>query len=165
MSKDFNETVLHRIRSRWSCACGGQTMSLMRQRAVEKSVRRAARLSWVPRFHLGRATAQTTIERCQLCGLLLLSTRDFFLACGKSRASSVIRQAAVSCSPELSVQHAVKLGKCTWDTETCARVRGVCQLLRAAVTDNLTIVSERRPDIWHIGLIRHVLGTVERRLC
>jgi hypothetical protein len=52
-------------------------MSLMHRRAGEKKVRRAARLSWVPRFHLGRATAQTTIGRCQLCGLLLVSTCDF----------------------------------------------------------------------------------------
>jgi hypothetical protein len=70
MSKDFNETVPQRILSRWSSACGDG----------EKSVKRAARLNWVPRFHLGRATAQTTIGRCQLRGLLLVGIDMRFLS-------------------------------------------------------------------------------------
>jgi hypothetical protein len=48
MSKDFNETVPKGsdLAARWSSACGGQTMSLMRRRAVENSVKksRAAKL-------------------------------------------------------------------------------------------------------------------------
>jgi hypothetical protein len=145
MSKDFNETVLHRIRSRWSCACGGQTMSLMRRRAVEKRVRRAARLSWVPRFHLGHATAQMTNGRCQLCGLLLVSTCDFSRLFRSQHAGLQVtfgRQqfhAARHC-------HYISGGSCTYSpalprsanvqgtpsTETCVRVRGVVtQLLRA----------------------------------
>ena len=68
---------------------------------------------------------------------------------------------AVPTAPVLSVQHAAKLSKCTRDTEeTCVRVHGVCH---SAATGNLMRIPERRPDI--CDLIRHVLGTVERRLC
>ena len=181
MSKDFNETLLHRIRSRWSCASGGRMMSLMRRRAIEKSGRRAARLSWVPRFHLGRATAQTTIECCQLCCLLLVSTCDFSRLLRSQQASSDIRQAAVSCrarsaalslwtggcySPVLSVQHAAKLGKCTKGhrapRHVCSvRVRGVCH----SAAMGKSIRREFQSGGFWYDLIRHVLGTVERRLC
>jgi hypothetical protein len=153
--------VPQRIRSRWSCACGGQTMSLCR-RAVEKNVRRAVRLNWVPRFHLGRATAQTTIGRCQLCGLLLVSRIDmrFFSPAAQSAGLQVTfgRQqfhaarhrhcklaVAVPTAPVLSVQHAAKL-RCTRDTEeTCVRVHGVCH---SAATGNLMRVPERRPGVY-----------------
>jgi hypothetical protein len=66
----------------------------------------------------------------------------------------------------LSVQHAAKLGKCTRDTEhrdMCAVRACVAYVIQLYGQINSMKIPERRPSMY--DLIRHVLGTVERRLC